>query len=1028
MGRFARAAITVIVAVVFGSLAHAGSPSFQGDVLPILEQNCFECHGPGQTKGGLSLTSADSAALGGDSGRALYEPGDSAGSHILERVTASDADRMPPKGEPLTDAEVAKLRAWIDAGADWGGYEAAPAGSDHWAYAKPVQAPLPQVPNADWPENAVDHFVAAKLADKNLAPSPRADAHTLIRRLYLDLTGLPPTPQEVQAFVDDPSAYDDIVDRLLASPHYGERMALIWLDIARYADTNGYEKDRHRDIWPYREWVIEAFNNDKPYDEFVIEQLAGDLLPNATTDERVATGFLRNSMFNEEGGVDVEEFRYEAVVDRVNTASTAFLGLTMSCAQCHTHKYDAITQREYFQFFAFLNNTNDVQTVIENPEIADERERIQRQIEAVRTNLDDEFLKPDPQSPFEDWRVLTGDVAYSDEARLAHLDEKVRDWAGDLAEDASQWKVLEPLTYESKNPTTLSVLEDDSILATGDIPNNDVYTITYRTDVKDITAIRLEVLPHPSLPGGGPGRGTILAEGDFLLSEIDVKAAPWTSPDDAIDVELVDASEDYAAEDKTAAHALDGPRDTGWSVTGALGEEHRAVYNFAEPASHDGGTLLTLRLDQFFIHQHTIGRFRVSVTSDADAKALPVPAHIESILARAERSDGDWQTLRQHYLETTPLLRDEHARIAKLEDSMPEQPTSLALQERADARVTHLHHRGEYLSPREVVTPGVPAVLHDFPDHLPRNRLGFAQWLTSEENPLIARVFVNRVWQAFYGRGLVETPEDFGVRGAAPTHPELLDWLSIEFMRRGWSVKELVRLIVTSATYQQSSDVSEELVERDPYNQWLARGPRFRVNAETVRDIALASSGLLHDKVGGPSVYPPLPEGLLETVYPGGDWPTADAPERYRRGLYLYVKRQLPNPSLAVFDAPTRDVTCMRRVESNTPLQALTMLNDDTFMAAARAMGEDLARREVTVVDGIHEIFRRCLSRRADETELKWTTEFFVNQLARLERGELDANAILGTDNDMEFDTKRAAAWTLLARVILNLDETITKT
>lgn len=1184
------------LALVSGADGAAETPDFGAEVRPILERHCYACHGPGERQGGLGMLSHASAMFGGDSTRPLYVPGDPDASLIIERVTAENPElRMPPTGRGLPEEDIGVLRRWIAAGGHWPGSETAPeadiAGADHWAFQAPAQPAPPQPEDARGPRNPIDAFVRARLESEGLEPAPEAAPHTLARRLYLDLIGLPPTPAQVRRFVEDggPRAYERLVEELLASPHYGERQAIAWLDAARYADTNGYEKDRHREIWPYRDWVIGALNDDMPYDQFVIEQIAGDLLPNATPSQHIATGFLRNSMFNEEGGIDAEEFRYEAVVDRANTAGTVMLGLTMACAQCHTHKYDPVTQREYFSFLAFLDNTDDVYYSIPDDEIAARRQAIEAEIEAAILGLPGRFpadeirrerfpllpLDPRATGPLdlersEDGALralgrpgqgtsiysaefalgareftgveleLTGDaeagfritgihgelampggevvpldfqraesglphqrdpgashaidadpdtfwagpaegpavIALSlaspilpdrfarlrlqvqqkhdggavlreyrvnalrdrvepshlpeSQRREAHLARKFDAWLAETAPRAVPWTPLNPIAWESENLATLERLPDRSLRASGNRPNTDTYEITFFTEAEDITALRLEALPDPSLPGGGPGRGTIMSEGDFLLSNITVAAAPWNAAPDALEpVPIAAASHSYAAEDRDSALALDGKLDTGWGIKGREGEAHAAVFNLEGPIGHPGGSRIVVRLDQYYVHEHTLGRFRISAASAKNAAASGLPANIEAILARAESewTGDEREALLQHFLLQTPELADEHARIAGLRAQMPEYQTTLAVAERAEPRETRLRHRGEFLEPRAAVPPGVPAVLHPLPETGPKNRMLFARWLAAPENPLLARVAVNRVWSNFFGQGLVATPEDFGLRGAPPSHPELLDWLAVEFQRRGWSQKELVRLIVNSATYRQAAETAPEIRERDPVNQLLTRGPRQRVPAEIVRDIALAASGLLEPAVGGPSVRPPLPEGLGALTFGGLQWPVSEGPDRYRRGVYTYIQRTLPYPGFALFDAPARDVACVARMRSNTPMQALAQLNDTVVIDAARAMARRvLAEPGQTVEQRIRHAFYLTLSRPPDPQETEWVRRFYVRQLARFQWSELDAREVLGMEprtGGRDDELHLQAAWTLVCRALLNLDEAL---
>ena len=1173
----------------------------------MLQSKCFSCHGPDAQKAGLRLSSRADALLGGDSGTPVIQPGKSAESPLIERVTATDpAKRMPYKRDPLSADEIAVLTKWIDAGAAWpSGANAPRPHSTFWAFQTPTHPALPEVKESGWVRNPIDAFVLAKMESEGLRPSPEADRYTLIRRVSLDLTGLLPSPEEVKAFVADtrPDASERLVDRLLASPHYGEQQAIRWLDAARYADTNGYEKDRARSIWPYRDWVINAFNKDMPFDHFVIDQLAGDMLPNPTQDDRIATGFLCNSMINEEGGVDVDEFRFEAMVDRTNTTATVFLGLTMGCAQCHSHKYDPISQREYYRFMAFLNNTDNVFLDVKSPDITAAREKAQKEIDARTAHLENAFPVDDPElvahvlrpaqfsaeagtdlaclkdgsllakgsSPDKDtytvqfdpkpgqlsglrldalpdpslnhegpgradngnfvlteftvelqkadgrscpvaidrveadqaqdefaasnaidgkadtgWAIdapkgklnaahtatfwfksplAIADVDHlvvklaqqhgghltlgrfrvaelhefippsdvpDDVRRAQHLADKMAEWEAQVTPKAAHWTVLDPVDYHSKNHATFEKEDDLSLLMKGDIPNNDTYDVGYRCDLDGVTAIRLEVLPDPSLPGGGPGRGVILSEGDFLLSEIKLQAAPWLTPKALKPVALDHPSTDYFVAGQAIDETLDAKADTGWSIKGQEGKAHEAVWQLAQPLHQEHGTYLKLTLIQQFIHQHTIGRFRVSVTRDPlPVVTADVPAAIEAILVtpREQRTPEQLAQVKRYYLSIAPELKEEHEAIDALRASMPQYPTTLALTEREDLRKTYLHHRGQYLSPREQVTPDVPEVLPPIPEGAPHDRLTLARWLVSKANPLTSRVTMNRLWQAYFGRGIVATPGDFGVKGERPTHPKLLDWLAVEFERRGWSMKQMTRLIVTSATYRQSSNVSQELLKKDPANEWLARGPRFRVDAENIRDIALTASGLLNKEIGGPSVFPPIPDGVLNLAYDGKGWTTSEGKERYRRGLYTFWKRTLPYPAATVFDAPKRTTACVRRNRSDTPLQALTMLNDAVFVEAAQAMARRVIKEGPDDTAGrIRYAFLVCLSRPPDKDETQWVEQFYKRQLARFESGKAKPDAVTDENAGAASDNLCSqAAWTMVCRAILNLDETITK-
>ncbi len=1027
-----RLALAFVITLATSAPAFADDLSidFERDVKPIFAKTCVRCHGAKKLQGGLALDTKVAAFTGGDDGPAIV-PGKSAESRLYRYVAGLDEDTvMPPDGDELPAAQVATIKAWIDQGAVWNETSVAKTGTDHWSFKKPARPELPAVKQASWPHNEIDRFVLARLEKEGFSPSPEADRATLIRRLSLDLTGLPPSIEEVDAFLADTraDAYERLVDRLLASPQYGERWARFWLDRARFADTNGYEKDRERSVWPYRDWVIRAFNSDKPFDRFTVEQIAGDLLPNATTDQKVATGFHRNTMVNEEGGIDVEEFRFAAMVDRMATTSAVWLGLTIQCAQCHTHKYDPITQREYYSLMAFLNNADEPELDVPD----DDQVRRRAAAEAEIRSLEQGRTLPD-------------------------LEEKILAW--EKKQHPVRWDVLRPLKMTSKKHATMTLRADGSVLVSGDKPNNDVYEIEVAlpsTNFQDNpTALRLEVLPDPSLPDGGPGRAPLFSVGDFLLTEVTVdgiyldprpddrsgsptlpivnsrdpnifKPKPDHGPDvrETRRLALADASASYHAAGRPVSLAIDGITDTGWSVAGGIGKAHHAVFNIKKNLGSSGHGAsprkFVITLHQEYIHQTTIGRFRISTTNaKRPVKASSLPADVETTLLvpRDKRSVLQQSLIRDHFLSVTPELAALNKTIAEKRAALPKYPTSLVMLERKPehARVTKIHKRGEFLKETDPVEPGVPAVLHALPSMAFKNRLGFANWLVADDNPLVGRVIVNQIWQAVFGRGIVSTPEDFGAQGSKPSHPELLDWLAVEFPSRGWSLKALQRLIVTSSTYRQSSKATPALLAKDPKNELLARGPRFRVDAETVRDIALAASGLLSEKLGGPSVFPPQPEGATSLAYGGNSWQNSTGADRYRRGLYTYLKRTAPYASFVVMDGPTSDTTCVRRERSNTPLQALTLLNDAVFMEAAQALAKRVIDpKGLSTEERATIAFRLCVARSPRSDELSRLVAFHDRQFKRARETTKDSEA-------------EVAAWTSVARVLLNLDETITK-
>ncbi len=993
--------------------ATAAPPDFTTEVRPILSRYCFKCHGPDEKarKGGLRLDAREEVLKPAKTGDIAVVPHAPEKSALVARVETGDADEvMPPPSAKMTLSAEQKdiLRRWIAGGAEY---------KQHWAFVKPVQAAPPKVEGAAASANPIDAFILAKVKEQGLSPSPPADAVTLVRRLYLDLIGLPPTPAEVDAFVqaasrDREAAVGSLVDTLLAMPQYGERWARRWLDLARYADTNGYEKDRERSIWPYRDWVVRALNADMPFDEFTIEQVAGDMLPGATLEQKIATGFHRNTMLNEEGGIDPLEFRYHAMADRVATTGTTWLGLTLGCAQCHTHKYDPITHREYFQIMAFMDNADEPDLDLPATESIEDRQRREQQLERQIAALETGWPGPEKAKPEE--RGQLAEAAFTT-------------WLKKMRETRTTWQVVRPTEMKTNLPHLL-LLRDGSVLGSGDITKNDTYELKLRPGVQGITAIRLEALPDASLPGHGPGMAYYEGpKGDFFMGEFQVSVHGHL-------VKLKDASDTYARNNfggpntpaVSAKAAMDGDPQTGWSCAKRYGEAHEAVFVLETPLH--GVEEISVKMLFGRHYACPLGRFRLSVTSDprgAEARGLPEP--LEALLALPDETltPAQRRQLRMHFLMHAPEVAD-LADAVRASRQPPAAPVSLVLRERpaANPRTTQVRNRGEYTQPEEVVTPGVPAFLNPLPKDEPKNRLAFARWLVSPENPLTARVTVNRQWEILFGRGLVKTSQDFGFQGEVPTHPELLDWLAVEFMKQGWSLKKLHRLIVTSATYQQSAQVTPALLAKDAENKWLARAPRPRLEAEIVRDSVLHAAGLLSLKMGGPGVYPPQPEGVLEIAFGKGTWEPSQGEDRHRRSLYTFLKRTAPFAMSTTFDAPSGEACLARRDVSNTPLQALTLLNDIFMVEATQALGALTARQAGTDEAKIRFMFHRVLCRDATTEEVRTLALHVESQRARLSAGELDAVTIHGGKDAPDRDR---AAWTLLARVLFNLDEFVTK-
>jgi len=1002
--------------------------SFLNDIQPLLASRCLKCHGPDAEKREAELRVDTREGLFKDLGdkTAVVVPHKLDASLLFERISTTDKDlKMPPVDSKmeLTSEEIKKIQLWIEQGADY---------EEHWAFKKPVRSPLPAVTNREWPRNAIDYFILSRLEQAGLTPAPEANPYQLVRRVYLDLTGLPPTPVQADAYVNDTrsDAYERLVDQLLNAPGYGEHWARYWLDLARFADTNGYEKDRPRSVWPYRDWVIQAINNDMNFQQFTIEQFAGDLLPEPTLQQKIATGFHRNTLWNEEGGIDVEEFRFASIVDRVNTTGTIWLGLTVGCAQCHTHKYDPIQQSEFYQLFAFLNNADEPELTVPDQAVTKKRQEIQQQVTALKENLKPQWLSHSDRQ--------------SAEEKQTHFQQTYQAWIAKHSKQANHWKPLHATELKALNRATLTALDDGSVLASGDRPNNDTYLATYPIpEAQQITAIRLEVLPHDSLPDRGPGRASFQAaavvghKGDFMLSEFEVSLKSGKNPQaKAKRLTFKNATEDFAPEKTSAAKTIDGTLDTGWKITGQIGKPHQCVYELEQPVTMQAGKQLVVTLKQQYIHEMTLGCFRISVTSDkASVAASEVPAEIESLLLshQSQWMDVHKTQVEQHFLMTTPELKAEHEQIQKLQKSMPEQPTTLVLQERMPQhqRVTRLHHRGEYLKPGDIVQPGALGRFHALPDQASPDRLTLARWLVAPENPLVGRVVVNRWWQAMFGTGIVRTSEDFGTQSSPPSHPELLDWLATEFVQNGWSRKKLLRLLVTSATYRQSSTVTPQKLARDPQNSLLSRGPRVRLAAEVVRDSALTASGLLTRKIGGPSVFPPQPAGVTALSYGKFAWKESTGPDRYRRGLYTFIKRTTPYATFGLFDAPSREACVVRRSRSNTPLQALALLNDVVYMEAVVEMGKNATLlKEQSPSERATMLFRRMITRPPSPEEVNLLVQFYERQLEQLKQNQKRCQKLLGTAvSSAETDLSQSewAAWTLVARAILNLDEFVTK-
>ncbi len=1020
---------------------------FARDIQPIFAASCNACHNDKKASGQLRLDLKSLAMKGGISGTIIVA-GDSKASRLMARLKGEGGEvQMPLKASALKPEQIALIARWIDEGASWPDDAISNLKSDtpkHWSYVKPRQVALPTVKNQAWVRNAVDSFILARLEKEGLRPSPEADKAVLLRRVYLDVIGLPPSPQDLDAFIADTSAnaYEKVVDKLLASPAYGERWARPWLDLARYADSNGYEKDNLRVMWKYRDWVINALNADKPFDQFTIEQIAGDMLPNATEEQRIATGFHRNTMINQEGGVDPHEARWETLVDRVNTTSTVWLGSTVGCAQCHNHKYDPFTQKDYYKLLAFFENSEyeiAYQSVtkeeftrfvkepaldLPSPEQAAQRQRLNAEIKKLEAEL-------------------KADAPERQAAQAA--------WEKALLNAPQSWTTLKPLKAEAASGAQLNAQSDHSLLVSGTQSESEIFTITAQTKLANITALRLEVLPDASLPQGGPGRDPY---GNFLLTGFAVETVPLNGKGQAIklkDLRVNDSA--YKPEpreifaDKTDTRVADRP--AGWAINatndpnGDVAQRlaRQAVFTTALPFGAATGTQLKITLR----HQggalcQTMGRFRLSVTnSKTPFEIVNISARQQAVLAQAvtARTAKQQQDLADRYRSLVPEFKATRDQLEKLRDELKALriTSALVMQEvkSAERPATFLRERGNFMSKGEKVFAATPAVLHALPESAPANRLGLAQWLVSSDNPLVGRVAVNRFWEQLFGRGIVETSEDFGLQSATPSHPELLDWLAVEFSKpanqggMNWSMKKLIRTLVTSSAYRQAAASSPALQEKDPYNRLLARGPRFRLEAEMLRDTVFAISGLLTQKVGGPSVMPLQPEGIWKAPYSSEKWMNAKGADRYRRSLYTFLRRSSPYPMMLNFDGISRESCVVRRTRTNTPLQALNLLNDEAMFEAARALAGRMMKEGADASSHLAYGTRLCVARAPHKAELERLTALYQQQLAYFKLHADEALKVVKQASSSSVPSPELAAWTMVANVLLNLDETITK-
>ncbi len=1022
-----------------GTLVALGSPvafaappvDFARDIAPIFAQHCVSCHGAVKQKAALRLDVRKQSHYE----EGLLVPGNPQKSELFKLLVTKDADERMPQGEgtkQLSEVELATISAWIEQGALWPATLDATAVKLHWSYVPPIRPALPAVKQKTWVKNPIDAFVLSRLEKEGLAPQSLASRETLLRRLYLDLIGLAPSPAEVDAFLNDqsPRAVQKVVDRLLSRPAYGERWARLWLDLARYADSDGFEKDGPRSMWPYRDWVVGAFNADLPFDQFTIQQLAGDMLPGATVEQKVASGFHANSMLNKEGGVDPDEARFDVLVDRVNTTGSVWLGSTVGCAQCHNHKYDPISAKDYYRLMAFFDN---IEVVHGNP---DGRNRPQSEPQLRLPSATQAVaLRRIEAAIAEQKRIMEADT---DEVRAA---EAV--W---VAERRAMYRSFDPLVgrLKAESGARVTLSRDNAYIIGGKNPPKERYVLEARVAKDALSVLRLEALANPSLPELGPGRAP---NGSFVVTRLQVFAAPALDPKRKVEVTLSEPLDTAANPTSPISAVLDTDSESGWAPGDTPGLSHMASFKMAvdgKPVGFPGGTLLTVQIEHQSMHpQHQLGALRVSTSTNAEAvNILKMPRAIRSFIQVPESgwSDDDRRSLREHFREKSQIFAAQRKAIAAFNDEITalEVPTTHVMHEKLNHErpSTFLRERGAFTSPAEKVFANTPAILPPLREDLPGNRLGLARWLVSKDNPLTARVMMNRIWETVFGRGIVATVEDFGTRGDPPSHPELLDWLATEFVEQGYSFKKMLRTMVLSASYQQSSHVSPVALEKDPYNILVSRGPRFRVEAEMVRDLALAASGLLSTKMGGPPVMPPQPDGIWDVPYNNSkySWNTATGPDRFRRGIYTFLRRSAPYPLMTTFDGTSREVCAVKRIRTNTPLQALNLLNDPAFVEIARGLGDRMVREggkalKLRLAYG----FRLVTGRLPTTTETERLAKLFDSERQRFKKSGTASQLLAMTraaetplPNQM-LAADEQAAYTLVANVLLNLDEMQTK-
>jgi mono/diheme cytochrome c family protein len=1020
--------LAVLIGVGGSAPARAAEPNqrqavdFARDVYPVLRRTCFECHGQKKQEGDLRLDERADAL-----GSGVIEPGEPADSELLRRILLprNDDEVMPAIGEPLPKRQIAIIRRWIEQGAKWPEtFEA----QQHWAYVVPQRPTSLPMSNAEWVKSPIDQFVLNRLEAAGLTPSPQARPEKLVRRVFLDLIGLPPAPEEINTYLSNRSEdrFEQLVDDLLQRPQFGERWARPWLDLARYADSHGFQRDNLRDIWAYRDWVIRALNDDMPFDQFTIEQIAGDLLPRATESQGIATGFHRCTPTNVEAGSLPEKTRIEQVIDRVNTTGAVWLGTTLECCQCHDHKYDPFTQKDYYRLLAFYNNTEM------------EADRASKSPSSIKFNGPSMPLKnPARDARRGELQKQQAAIKHQQATQRKKLASSLETWISELSRDLAelpQTHSLDVVGFESEGTTdSFKKLEDASILLVGgDPPGTDAYTVRVRTQLAGIRGFRLEALRHDSLPGKGPGRGDPIRR-NFVLNEFSVQlrhigcVAVEDKAETAGDASVTQltfsgANASFSQTNWDVAGAIDDNPKTGWAIAPQFDRSHSATFILSEPLDVPEDCELVFTLRHKYGQARAIGCFRLSaITGNINAESVPaeiVKAAAKPIMKWTKQDRKKLLDYRVKQDGATSRLTRELAKVAKQINQVAAD-TTLVMIELDEPRVSTQFKRGDYRQPGEVVTPGTPGILHSLQPG-PPNRLTLARWLVSQENPLVARVTVNRWWADLFGQGLVSTVEDFGIKGELPTHPELLDWLAVEFMENGWSMKQLMKTIVLSATYQQSSRTSRERRQSDDLNLLLARGPRFRMEAEMIRDNALSISGLLSLKQFGPSIRPYQPAGIWKKV--GGtayNYEVSPGSEQHRRGIYVVLKRGGPYPSFSNFDATARLACTVKRSRTNTPLQALTLLNDPVYVEAIRALAKRVVKEKADApLDAqLDYAFQLCTARQPTDNQRDTLRNLFHQQVEATAKRTPESTAAAA----------RADAWFCVATVLLNMHETITK-